>query len=99
MSRTVLRKVIPVDDQWHIIEITGDVLHIAARTPGEVDVWFIYDTTGATQPRCLRVFGTGQRLEDEATYVGTAVAGGIPTPVGVGRGLVWHLFEIGAPTA
>ena len=39
MARRVLRYEVPVDDQWHRIEITGAVCHIGSRETGVVEFW------------------------------------------------------------
>lgn len=85
MPLTIYRYEVPVDDQWHELRLSGDLLHIAARKADTVELWAFSDgSPGAT--RAFRVFGTGQPLPDDATigYQGTTLA---PS------GLVWHLFD------
>lgn len=72
---------VPVDDQWHEFDVSGDVLHVAARRPGVVDFWAYARGGGA--PLRLRVYGTGHLLPGGLRYVGTAVA----------EPFVWHLME------
>lgn len=82
--RAVYRYEIPVDDHWHTVDLSGPVLHVAAREPETVELWAVHGAE-QPQPRTFRVFGTGQPLDDRApTHVGTALAG---------AGLVWHLWE------
>lgn len=82
----VLRWTVPVNDGWHEFLISGDVLHVASRTPDAVEMW-VTDTGGPRVRRRFQVFATGRDVPDNAVYVGTVlVAGGI---------LVWHLFELG----
>lgn len=82
--KAVYRYEIPVDDGWHTLELSGPVLHVAARDPRRVELWVVHGAEPA-RPRTFRVFGTGHPLDDRApTYVGTALAAG---------GLVWHLWE------
>ena len=72
--RTVLRESVPVDDTWHTLPITGDVVHVACRTPDRVDVWFIHNPAApADRQRTLRVYGTAHSVPDDAAYVGTAL--------------------------
>lgn len=90
---TIYRYEVPVDDRWHIITLTGDVLHVAARKPDLVELWAVANQDPPDKHR-YRVFGTGHplpgKVETTATHgplvhVGTALAAD-------GR-LVWHLFE------
>lgn len=39
MTRRVLRYEVPVDDQWHRIEIVGHVAHVGCRETGVVEFW------------------------------------------------------------
>ena len=82
--RQVFRSTVPVDDQWHTIELGGPILHIATRGEDYVEVWFLDDPATVAHDRTFRVYGTGQ-LGVEGEHVGTAI-----TPSGR---LVWHLFE------
>ncbi|OKK06426.1 hypothetical protein AMK26_10415 [Streptomyces sp. CB03234] len=85
MPNAIYRYEIPVDDQWHELELTGAVLHTAARTPDVVELWALH-TTSPTPRRSFRVFGTGQPLPAEPLrHVGTAL-----TAHGA---LVWHVME------
>lgn len=81
----VFRYEIPVDGEWHDLELSGQILQVASRKPDLVELWAFQ---GADLPRArrLQAFGTGQPLpEDTAVlHVGTALAPG---------GFVWHLFE------
>jgi hypothetical protein len=81
---TIHRYEIPVDDQWHILELTGETLHVAARRPDVVELWAManYEPPVAWE---FRVFGTGQLLPaGPLFYAGTAL-------VAYGT-LVWHLM-------
>ncbi len=82
---SIFRYEVPVDDQWHVLELRGDVVHVAARRPDVVEVWaeHRHDSTRKLTRR-FRVYGTGQP-DVEGMHVGTAVAAD-------GR-LVWHLRE------
>ncbi|MFD9564360.1 hypothetical protein [Streptomyces sp. NPDC059994] len=85
MSSAIYRYEIPVDDQWHAVQLSGDVIHVACRNPRAVELWGIH-TDGPSATRGFRVFGTGQPLPGKVRHVGTA-----PTPDGQ---LVWHLLEL-----
>jgi hypothetical protein len=81
----IYRYEIPVDDQWHDLELSGAVLHVAARKSHAVELWAL-DTGGPAITRTFRVFGTGQPLPDgRPRHIGTALA--------AGGQLVWHLME------
>lgn len=80
----IFRYEVPVDGLWHTLDLSGAVLHVAARHPGAVEVWAL--TGGMPVSREVQVFGTGQPLPDiPLRHVGTAL---IP-----GGALVWHLME------
>lgn len=87
----VLRYTVPVDDDWHEITLSGEILHVAIRSsqqmiaPDVVELWALAD--GNSFERRFRVFGTGQILPSDRAieHVGTAFA--------LGGELVWHLFE------
>lgn len=86
MAITIHRYEVPVDDSWHALPLSGDLLHVAARRPDVVEVWAFSDGSTA-MTRTFRAFGTGQPIPkgDPLTYAGTALAPG---------GLVWHLIEL-----
>lgn len=87
-DRRVLRYEIPVDDQWHVLDLPrGPIVHVASRRPDVVEFWAIDAADGITlPPRAFRVFGTGQPLPPAAgKHIGTAIT--------AGGALVWHLME------
>lgn len=84
MADAIFRYEVPVDGLWHTLQLFGDVLHVAARHPGAVEVWAL--TGGLPRTRELQVFGTGQPLpEYPLKHIGSAVV--------AGGALVWHLME------
>lgn len=81
----IYRYEVPVDDQWHELQLSGAVLHVDCRDPRVVELWAL-SSGGPTVTHNFRVYGTGQPLPDRLTcHVGTAI-----TP---GGQLVWHLME------
>lgn len=93
MSRRMLRHEIKVNDRPQVIEVDGDVLHVAAAvTRGEygsehfVEFWAEGTPGEAATPRTFQVFGTGHPLPEGAAWRGTTAR----TP----QGLVWHLYEL-----
>lgn len=84
MPSAIYRHAVPVDDSWHILRLTGDILHVDTRNPRIVEIWALH-TDGPAVPRSFRVYGTGQPLPEDVTYRGTVLTGG--------GGLVWHLME------
>jgi hypothetical protein len=86
--KAIHRYEVPVDDEWHTLDLTGEVLHVASRRRDVVEVWAIHDDQGDRLPRHFRIFGTGHPLPDgRLRHVGTAFADG--------GELVWHLMEGG----
>lgn len=85
-SRSIFRTAIPVDDEWHVLSLTGPIVHVATRGEDYVEVWFIEEKGAEPEERAFRVVGTGQPMAPAlAHHVGTAI-----TPSGC---LVWHLME------
>ena len=88
MSTRIFRYEVPVDDEWHEINLQFDPLSVDCRALDVVEFWAFDEPFGPPKTqRRFRVFGTGQVLpEDEpCSYVGTAIA--------PGGQLVWHLME------
>jgi hypothetical protein len=86
MGRAVFRAVLPANDQWHMLSLSGPIVHVGTRGEDYVEVWFIEDSDGTPTERAFRVVGTGHSLAPAlAHHIGTAV-----TPSGR---LVWHVFE------
>jgi hypothetical protein len=86
-TRKIFRYEFPVDDQWHLLKLSGAVYHVASRgSPDIIELWALH-TGDITVDRWFRAFGTGHPLPDEMPlkHVGTGFAAG-----GV---LVWHVFE------
>lgn len=82
-SQRILRYKVPVDDQWHQLDLPGPIMHVATRRPDVVELWT--STVGDAATRYFRVFGTGHEMPLNAAYVSTAI---VP-----GGALVWHLME------
>lgn len=89
----MLRYEVPVDDQWHMIEVPAmaALQNVNSRRPDVVEFWAeqwepLPGEELATTKRTFRVYGTGHPYSPhEVMYQGTAVA--------PGGALVWHLFE------
>jgi hypothetical protein len=85
VNRAIFRYEVPVDDEWHGVDLSGEVLHVDSRHPQVVEFWALH-SGGPTVRRWFRVFGTGHPLpEGRLHHRGTAVA--------PGGHLVWHLVE------
>lgn len=88
-SRAIHRYEVPVDDTWHSVVMTGEILHVAARELEVVEVWaFAGDYSPVTLE--LRAFGTGQPIPSgyggvPLRHVGTALVRN--------SGLVWHVLQ------
>lgn len=89
LRRSVRRLVIPADQQWHGFDLTGPILHLAARNGRHVDMFVMHQQGhGAfTFRRSFRLFETGEQLtEGCGDHVGSVVP-----PNGMPLG--WHIFE------
>jgi hypothetical protein len=81
----IYRYEVPVDDEWHEVKLSSEVLHVGCRTPDVIEFW-AWRRDGLQIPRSFRVVGTGQPLATEPMkHVGTTL---VP-----GGELVWHLME------
>lgn len=86
MSRRMLRYEVAVNDEPQDF-LVGDPVHVAAGRYDVVEFWAEWDDEHPpTGERTFQVFGTGQPLPHQATWIGTADR----TP----EGLVWHLYEL-----
>lgn len=86
MSRQIFRQVVPVDDCWHTLELSGPIVHVATRLEDAVEFWFIDDPAQPVTAHAFRVVGTGEPFGPAvANYIGAAI-----TPSGK---YVWHLVE------
>jgi hypothetical protein len=87
---SIYRYEVPVDDQWHEIELTGDLLHVDSRDPTVVEFWAFAFPSGPVPKRrfrVFRVFGTGHPLpQGHLRHHGSVVV--------AGGQLVWHLLEL-----
>jgi len=84
VADAIWRHEVPVDDRWHPLQLSGEILHVDCRNVHVVEVWARHTDRPQTT-RSFRVYGTGQPLPDNLEHVGTALA--------PGGQLVWHLME------
>src|SRR6266536_943216 len=83
-AEMIHRFMVPIDDEWHFIKLSGRILHVDMRHARVVEFWAL---VGEVEPvaRAFRVFGTGQKLPDaKLIWWGSVVAGDF----------VWHLAEV-----
>lgn len=78
---------IPVNDKWHSIPMSGDVLHVGSQQTSKVHVWALHDDESDVM-REFMVIGTGQEIPEGARYVGSTTD--------FGGFFVWHLVTRGA---
>lgn len=84
MMQTVWKFEFAVNDQVHVMMPKGaKVLHLEAVTEGkQIVVWALCDPNAEQEERVFYVRGTGHKVEDYLTHVGTCVSY-----------FVWHVFE------
>lgn len=87
---------VPVNDDIHTFELSGDIVHVDCKRSDTVEFWALHGVTEPTQ-RHFYVAGTGHEIPSGWTrHIGTVLS---PAQQGIGllmgeRGaLVWHLFE------
>jgi hypothetical protein len=88
VTRRVLRWEVPVDGEWHVLDVLGELVHVACRKSGVVEFWADGDNEFSTPVRrTFGVFATGQPVSPTigVHYRGTAFD--ILD--------VYHLFELG----
>lgn len=90
----IYRYEVPVDDRWHTLELTGQIRHVASRSPEMVEFWATANTERSRRRR-FRVFGTGQPLPAGLEASDSEGPNGIHlgTAITAGGSLVWHLYE------
>ncbi|QES45221.1 hypothetical protein DEJ49_33315 [Streptomyces venezuelae] len=71
----IYRYEVPVDDQWHRIELRGEVLHVATRSVNKVELWAVHHADRLALVWDFRVYGTGHPLPADVYHVGTALTG------------------------
>jgi hypothetical protein len=77
MPERIYRYEVPVDNQWHAVELHGDPIAVACRDDALVEFWAVHRDGALTLRRSFIVVGTGHPLPPGATrHVGTAVAPG-----------------------
>jgi hypothetical protein len=77
---------IPVDDQWHYLNLPRGLQHVACRRSATVEVWAYAASPGdAPSWRQFRVYGTGHPMPIASVHIATAIR--------PGGDLVWHLIE------
>lgn len=90
-TRRVFRYVVPVDDEPHVIPLTGALVAVAAvprpyAAEFSVEFWAECSDGAPQVKRAFQVFGTGHPLPEDAKWVGTCGC--------TLDGLVWHLYEL-----
>lgn len=96
---------IPIDNEWHSLEISAHIYHIACQNAGTLELWALNE--GPLVTRTFKAFGTGHEFDldvVEMQYIGTALYHFLRMPKAnpqlgdwtiplVEHPYVWHLFE------
>jgi hypothetical protein len=93
MKRKVLKYTLPVDDQWHKINMPlsrKDVLFVGCQfESGTVEFWVEVHENEVDSPerhaRTFRIYGTGFPIPEGVVHRGTTF--------GSAKRHVWHLYE------
>jgi hypothetical protein len=68
---------VPVDGNWHPIDMYGEIVHVAARTPHAVEFWAWDRRRVNAETHVFRVFATGEEMPmvdgADVVHVGTAI--------------------------
>jgi len=87
-TRRMFRYSVRIDDQPHLIELTGNPVAVAAASDWRsVEFWAEHTEGAPLAKRAFQVFGTGHPLPENARWVGTCAR--------TAAGLVWHLYDYG----
>lgn len=90
MTARIHRYEVPVDDDWHAIDLYGEIVYVGAHTPHAVEFW-AWDRRGMNaETRAFRVFETDQEVP---TPVGANYIRYIGTALTTGGRFVCHLIE------
>lgn len=92
LNAVIHRFELPIDDRPHGIDLTGEILHTAARRPGHVDVWYQARPEGMEpMRRTFQIVGTGQPIP---THLGLYLSGSHKgTAITPDDQFVWHVLE------
>jgi len=89
VTKRVLKWVVPVDDETHLVG-AGPLVHVGCQAgPDQVMVWTEEDNA-PSQTRAVRVYGTGHLIPDGAEHLGSVIA---PIPGLSSASLVWHVYQ------
>lgn len=88
--RTIYKYTIPVDGQEHLLSLPQYTMIVNVdkhpKRSDAVSAWaLIYDTNMPHESRTFIVSGTGQPVDPDWSYIGSAVT--------LDGSLVWHLWE------
>ncbi len=88
MARTVFKY--PLGSPVTVLDLPTDakVVHVAAQDDVPT-IWVLLDPAAPTVQRAFVGVGTGQPVDEDLSFVGTAT--------GIAGWLVFHVFERGAP--
>lgn len=94
----VHREAVLVDDVDHVLPCAiADVLHVATRKHGAVEVWYLA-RPGATDKTPVQITGTGHEVPTGALHLGSVIDPGTPPGSDVGPvphgAFVWHLWAL-----
>jgi hypothetical protein len=80
LQAVIHRAELPIDDRPHGIDLTGEILYVASRQAGTVDVWYQARPDGMEpMQRSFQIVGTGQPIPTHLGlylldgYKGTAI--------------------------
>lgn len=98
--RRVLRYEVPIDNEWHFVEMNGGVLQHADQRElkGPIELWAMPPyAEGAYVAENLewRIYGTGEEVPDEAIFMQSVLSPShqLADLDVIPRGReVWHLF-------
>jgi len=83
--KTVQKYVIPTDGQWHVLELSGAIVHAEMDSASEFAVWAEVPAMVETFPTSFCAFMTDDMIPDGTTYRWTA-RWATTSPA-------WHLYE------
>jgi hypothetical protein len=87
MTRAMYRYAVGLDGPVTIGLTSDPVTFGALDYSAGIEFWAEHDDAKPLVSRTFVIVGTGHRIPEEASYVGTAPR--------TRDGLVWHLFELG----
>lgn len=84
---------VPVDDEWHNVELSGKIVHVDSLEYGVIHFW-AYHSEGFDGVRRFKAFRTGEELPADVNPSYGHIHGSAKMIRSDGQILIFHLVEL-----